>query len=276
LLDRRVIAYAHRGGRGRAVVHDSRDRGALANGATRSTRRPRDQGPPPRRSHDETVDVTTDARARSPSSPLTRSSPSTTPTGGRQGRVSPGPKTTRTRSGAGPPDDASLGIAPLSSVLELLAGVVGQTSTSSGRPEVEPYEALLADELRRLGRATTRSWRASRTAASRHSERSAPEFSTSLATLETAEFYRAVQPGPRCLAPRVALQCRRASGRSTVVDAQFVEARTTRLACTSGRSTTSTRCGDSWTSCRRIISDTPTALVGVLAASGCAWGGLGR
>ncbi|HUD68769.1 MAG TPA: glycerophosphodiester phosphodiesterase [Acidimicrobiales bacterium] len=281
-LDRRVIAYAHQGGAWEgpsSTIHAISS--ALARGATAvelDVHATKDRHLVV--SHDETVDRTTDGAGTIAELTLNEVLALDNAYWWAPGAdVSPGlPEDAYPLRGRAP-DDVSLGIAPLSAVLELLAGVVVNLDIKRTAPEVEPYEALLADELRRLGRSDDTIVASFSDTAIAAFRAVAPEFFTSLATLETAEFYRAVHAGTEV--PRtggVALQVPASFGEITVVDAQFVEA-----AHHEGLAVHVWTINDT-DEMRRlvdlgvdgIISDTPTALVGVLEASGCAWGGLGR
>jgi glycerophosphoryl diester phosphodiesterase len=176
------------------------------------------------------------------------------------------------------PDDASFGVATLDEVLDALRGSVVNLDIKRTAPDVEPYEALLGEALRRHGRGDDTIVASFSDAAIAAFRESAPEFSTSLATLETAEFYRAVHAG-EAIAPMraVALQVPASFGEITVVDEQFVErAHEVGLAV------------HVWTINDRaemsrlvalgvdgLISDTPSILCELLASLGIGWGGLG-
>lgn len=176
------------------------------------------------------------------------------------------------------PKDRSCGIATLDEVLELLEGVVVNLDIKRTAPAVEPYEELLAATLRRFGRGEDTIVASFNDVAITAFRRFAPDVPTSLATLETAEFYRSVHAGTE--APRteaVALQVPRTFGELVVVDEEFVaRAHAAQLAV------------HVWTindpeemralldlGVDGLISDVPSVLVGVLDAAGCRWGGLG-
>ena len=140
-------------------------------------------------------------------------------------------------------------------------------------PDVEPYEALLAAELRSHGRADDVIVASFSDVAMAAFRNEGPEFATSLATMETAEFYRAVKTdGEVPPTPGVALQIPTAFGGMTIVDEALVGGPSRGLAV------------HVWTineadEMRRlvalgvdgIISDTPSVLAGVLRETGGAW-----
>jgi glycerophosphoryl diester phosphodiesterase len=177
------------------------------------------------------------------------------------------------------PGDRSFGIATLDEALELLDGHVVNLDIKRTAPDVEPYEELLAETLRRFGRGDDTIVASFSDAAISAFRRAAPEFSTSLATLETAEFYRAVRTeGPMAPTEAVALQVPATFGDVTVVDDQFVS-----------RAHAEGLAVHVWTINDRaamtglvelgvdgIISDVPSELVNVLDAAGRRWDGLGN
>jgi glycerophosphoryl diester phosphodiesterase len=175
------------------------------------------------------------------------------------------------------PSDREFGVATLDEVLELLGGIVVNLDIKRTAPDVEPYEELLAGTLRRHGRGDDTIVASFNDAAIAAFRRAAPELLTSLATLETAEFYRCVQSGAE-YAPTggVALQVPATFGEVTVVDDAFVaRAHDEQLAV------------HVWTVNERdqmqsllslgvdgIITDTPSVLVEVLEEAGTGWKGL--
>jgi glycerophosphoryl diester phosphodiesterase len=175
------------------------------------------------------------------------------------------------------PADRALGVATLDEVLERLDRVVVNLDIKRTAPDVEPYEALLAETLRRFGRGDDTIVASFSDPAITAFRAAAPELPTSLATLETAAFYQAVHTGADAPATTaVALQVPATLGEITVVDEAFV-----------ARAHEAGLAVHVWTindapEMRRlvalgvdgIISDTPTALVAVLDESGCRWGGL--
>jgi glycerophosphoryl diester phosphodiesterase len=280
-LERRVIAYAHQGGAWEgpsSTLHAIK--AALACGAPAielDVHATKDRHLVV--SHDETVDRTTSGAG--PIAELTLAEVLALDNAywwAPGADVSPGLADDAYPLRGRAPRDKSLGIAPLTSVLELLEGIVINLDIKRTAPEVEPYEALLAEELRRFGRGDDTIVASFSDAAIAAFRAVAPEFATSLATLETAEFYRAVHAGaevPRTGA--VALQVPASFGEITVVEEQFVE-----RAHAEGLAVHVWTINDAEEMRRLvaldvdgIISDTPTELVGVLRDAGCAWGGLG-
>ncbi len=175
------------------------------------------------------------------------------------------------------PVDRRFAIATLEEVATSFPDVVLNMDIKRTAPDVEPYEQLLADELRRLARcesvivasfldSTIQTFRAI-----------APEVATSGATGETAAFYFSLLDGATpVVAPVCAFQVPATYGDTTVVDERFVEA--------------SHRAGVAvhvWTvndvdemvrlldlGVDGIISDTPTPLVALLRDRDCAWDGV--
>ncbi len=176
------------------------------------------------------------------------------------------------------PEDRAFGIATLDEVLEVLAGSVVNLDIKRTAPDVEPYESLLAEVLRRHGRGDDTIVASFSDPAIAAFRAAAPEFATSLATIETAEFYRAVHAGEDVAATSaVALQVPATFGELTVVDELFV-----------GRAHEAGLAVHVWTINDRsemerlvalgvdgLISDTPSVLCDVLSAAGSAWPGLG-
>jgi glycerophosphoryl diester phosphodiesterase len=280
-LERRVVAYAHQGGAWEAPSSTLYAiEGALGHGATAvelDVHATKDRHLVV--CHDETVDRTTNGAGQICDLTLEELRRLDNAYWWAPGAdVSPGlPETAYPLRGRAP-DDNSLGIATLAEVLEALDGVVVNLDIKRTAPDVEPYEALLADTLRTQGRGDDTIVASFSDPAITAFRREAPEFQTSLATLETAEFYRRLHAGePAPTTAGVALQVPATFGEVTVVDERFVEgAHAVGLAV------------HVWTVNERdemrrlldlgvdgIISDTPTALVEVLAAAGATWSGLG-
>jgi len=281
-LERRVIAYAHQGGAwegpsstlhtvaagisagATAVeldVHATKDRHLVV-------------------CHDETVDRTTDGAGQLCDLTLAElqrldNAHWWAPGADVSPGLEPGAYPFRGRA----PEDRAFGVATLAEVLEALEGIPVNLDIKRTAPDVEPYEALLAEELRRFDRADVTIVASFSDVALRAFREVAPEIATSLATLETAEFFRAARSGGE-MPPTtgVALQVPVSFGEITVVDRPFVE-----------RAHAEGLAVHVWTindveQMRRlvdlgvdgIISDTPSVLAGVLAEAGCAWEGSGR
>lgn len=279
-LERRIIAYAHQGGawEGPSSTMHAISR-ALDHGATAvelDVHATKDRHLVV--CHDETVDRTTDGAGQICDLTLEELRRLDNAYWWAPGAdVSPGLDASAYPLRGRAPDDPTLRIATLDEVLERLEGVVVNLDIKRTAPDVEPYEALLAAALRELDRGDDTIVASFSDPAIAAFREVAPEIPTSLATLETAEFYRAVHSGADAPATAgVALQVPETFGELTVVDRQFVE-----------RAHDAGLAVHVWTvndearmralvdlGVDGIISDTPTTLVGVLDGAGCAWGGL--
>ncbi len=172
------------------------------------------------------------------------------------------------------PKDHRFGIALLEEVLEEFPGVVLNLDIKQTAPVVAPYEEGLAALLRRFGRVDDVIVASFLDTATEAFSTFAPEIPTSAGTVAVAAFYQAVQAGetPAPLA-HVALQVPARFGETTLVDARFVE-----VAHEQGLAVhvwTIEEEGEMRDLCALgvdgIITDRPTALVGVLDDLGCAW-----
>jgi glycerophosphoryl diester phosphodiesterase len=175
------------------------------------------------------------------------------------------------------PDDRRFGVATLEQVAVTFPGVLLNLDIKRTAPEVEPYEQLLYDELRRLERTDSvivASFSDDAIGAFRHV---APDVATSAATGETAAFYFSIHAeGEAVVAPVVAFQVPATYGDVTVVDEKFVTA--------AHRQDIAVHV---WTindeaEMKRlvelgvdgIVSDRPSVLAEVLEERGCAWDGV--
>lgn len=123
------------------------------------------------------------------------------------------------------PSDPDFGIATVEEVLEAFPGVFCNFDIKQSAPAVRPYEELLAQTLRRHGRADDVIVASFLDEATERFRQLAPEIHTSLGTNATAAFYWAVQAGdPPPPTAHVALQVPRTFGAITVVDERFVAA----------------------------------------------------
>ncbi|MHB1208113.1 MAG: glycerophosphodiester phosphodiesterase [Acidimicrobiales bacterium] len=175
------------------------------------------------------------------------------------------------------PGDERYAIATLEQVVRTFPSILLNLDIKQSTPQVEGYEELLANELRRLERC------GSVIVASFHDEAIgkfrmfAPEVATSAATGETAAFYFSMLEGSTPVVPPVcAFQVPATYGELTVVTEQFIEA--------------AHRAGVAvhvWTinefdemgrlldvGVDGIISDTPTVLEELLTLRGCKWDGV--
>lgn len=174
------------------------------------------------------------------------------------------------------PGDHRFGIATLEEILREFPGIVLNLDIKQTAPEVEPYEALLADLLRRYERRDDVIVASFNDAATDAFSAIAPEIPTSAGTAATAEFFHSVHSGtpvPDSVTRHVALQVPATYGEITVVDERFVEgAHSAGLAV------------HVWTIDERdemerllelgvdgIISDSPSVLVALLEAEGLHW-----
>ncbi len=172
------------------------------------------------------------------------------------------------------PTDHRFGIALLEEVLEEFAGVVLNLDIKETAPAVTPYEEPLAALLRRFGRREDVIVASFDDSATDAFSEFAPEIPTSAGTATVAAFYQAVRAGESPPPMRhVALQVPATFGGITLVDEAFVEA-----AHRSGLAVhvwTIEEEAEMEALCAvgvdGIITDRPTALVGVLERLGCAW-----
>ena len=276
-LERRVIAYAHQGGAWEAPsstlhaitaaleagatgieldVHASSD-GRLVVG------------------HDPTVDRTTDHSGAIAT--LTWAELSTLDNAywwAPGADVSPGLADDRYPYRGRAPGDHRFGYALLEEVLEEFPEVVLNLDIKQTAPVVAPYEEALAGLLRRFGRTDDVIVASFLDSATDAFSAAAPEIPTSAGTVATAAFYQAVQAGETPAPLRhVALQVPARFGETTLVDEQFVE-----VAHRAGLAVhvwTIEEESEMRELCAMgvdgIITDRPTALVGVLDDLGCAW-----
>ena len=172
------------------------------------------------------------------------------------------------------PDDHRFGFALLEEVLEEFPTTVLNLDIKQTAPVVPPYEEALVALLRRFDCADRVIVASFLDTATDAFAGFGPEFATSAGTLATAEFYRAVQaeesPAPM---RHVALQVPVSFGDVTLVDERFLGvAHALGLVVhvwTIEEESDMERLCDLGVD--GIISDRPTALVGVLDRLGCAW-----
>ena len=227
-LSRRIVNFAHQGGSFEAPSSTlAAIGGGLAAGATAielDVHATKD-----RRlvvCHDETVDRTTDGAGEICDLDLAEVQLLDNAHWFIEGSdVSPGQPADAYRLRGLAPSDHRYGIATLDEVLEAFPGVVLNLDIKRTAPEVEPYEDLLATTLAEHGRQGDVIVASFNDLAIREFRSLSPETPTSAATLETAEFYRALQAGEDL--PDlgvVAFQVPETFGDITLVDASFVEA----------------------------------------------------
>jgi glycerophosphoryl diester phosphodiesterase len=174
------------------------------------------------------------------------------------------------------PGNRDYAIATLQEVSEAFPGVLLNMDIKRTAPDVEPYEQLLADELRRLERTSSVIVASFHDEAIQRFRALAPQVSTSAATGEsTAFFFSLVGDGALEVPDADVLQVPATYGDVTVVDERFVGA-----AHGSGLAVHVWTINDVDEMNRLldlgvdgIISDTPTRLAKLLKERGCAWDG---
>jgi glycerophosphoryl diester phosphodiesterase len=188
--------------------------------------------------------------------------------------VSPGLEPSRYPYRGRAPADRRFGVARLDEVLSEFPGVLLNLDIKQTAPAVVPYEEALATLLRRHGRVDDVIVASFIDQATEAFSSFAPEIPTSAGTGAVANFYQSVRDGEEPVAMRhVALQVPADYSGMTLVDEAFVQA--------------AHHCGLAvhvWTIedepemerlCRLgvdgIITDRPSALIGVLRRLGCAW-----
>lgn len=174
------------------------------------------------------------------------------------------------------PANRDFGIVTLQEVVERFPSVLLNLDIKRSDPDVEPYEELLADELRRLDRSTSVIVGSFLDVAVQRFRSFAPEVATSAATGETATFYFSMLDGVPSVPPVCALQVPAVYGDVTVVDERFVE--TAHQAGIAVHVWTINDPGEMHqlldVGVDGLISDRPTPLVQVLRERDCAWDGV--
>jgi glycerophosphoryl diester phosphodiesterase len=278
-LSRRVVAYAHQGGAFEAPSSTIFAIGrALANGASAvelDVHATRDREIVV--CHDETVDRTTNHLGAISDLTLAELREMDNAYWWIQGdAVTPGRDSGDYTLRGRAPRERALGIATLEEVATAFPGVALNLDIKQTGPEVEPYEQLLADELRRLGRTDSVIVASFHDAAIQAFRAVAPEVLTSAATGETAEFFFSLHgDADPVVPPACAFQVPATFGDVTVVDEMFVTA-----AHAAGVAVHVWTINDAEEMARLvdlgvdgIISDTPTPLAALLRDRGCAWDG---
>ena len=172
------------------------------------------------------------------------------------------------------PDDRRFRIALLEEVLEEYPDVVLNLDIKQTAPVVAPYEQALAAMLRRFHRVDDVIVASFLDSATDAFSSFAPEVPTSAGTAAVAGFFQSVQAGESPAPMRhVALQVPASFGDVTLVDQRFVEvAHEQGLAVhvwtIEEEAEMERLCG---VGVDGIITDRPTALVGVLHRLDCAW-----
>jgi glycerophosphoryl diester phosphodiesterase len=173
------------------------------------------------------------------------------------------------------PTDRRYAIATLEEVALAFPGVLLNLDIKGTNPLVEPYEELLADELRRLEITNSVIVASFHDDAIQRFRMLAPDVATSGATNETVAFYFSQLDGAPVVPPVAALQVPARYGEVAVVNESFVAA-----AHDAGVAV------HVWTinqvdemarllelGVDGIVSDRPTVLAGLLAERDCGWDG---
>jgi glycerophosphoryl diester phosphodiesterase len=277
---RRVIAYAHQGGAfegpsstlfaiGQALAHG-------ATGVELDVHATKDRVVVV--CHDETVDRTTNHHGEIASLTLGELRDMDNAYWWIAGEaVSPGRDDSAYVHRGKAPGDRGFAVATLEEVIRAFPGVLFNLDIKRTAPEVEPYEQLLYDELRRLERTDSVIVASFSDDAIGAFRRVAPDVATSAATEETAAFYFSIHaPGEAVVPPAVAFQVPATYGDVTVVDDTFVtEAHRYGIAVhvwTINDVPEMDRLVDLGVD--GIVSDTPTVLVERLKERGVAWDGV--
>jgi glycerophosphoryl diester phosphodiesterase len=276
-LSRRVIAFAHQGGSFEgpsstlAAISD-----ALAVGATAielDVHATKD-----RRvvvCHDSTVDRTTDRAGAIAEMTLSELSQLDNAYWWISGDVvTPGRPAEEYLFRGRAPQDRRYGVATLEEVATTFPGVLLNLDIKGAAPLVEPYEELLADEIRRVGLADRVIVASFHDEAIQAFRACAPGIATSAATNETAAFYFSHLEDP-VIPPVVAFQVPARFGEIDVVTESFLDAaHAAGIAVhvwTINEEEEMTRLVDLGVD--GLVSDRPSVLAALLEARGCAWNG---
>jgi len=278
-LERRVVAYAHQGGAHEGpsstlfAIAQSIERGATA--VELDVHATKD-----RRivvSHDETVDRTTNHHGEIRDFTLDEIREMDNSYWWIEGSdVAPGRAESEYELRGRAPADRRFGVATLEEVARAFPGVALNMDIKRTTPEVEPYEELLADELRRLDRTDSVIVASFSDVAIARFRDVAPEVLTSAATAETASFFFAVRGATELPdLPVCAFQVPASFEDITIVDEQFIES-----AHGAGIAVHVWTINDVDEMSRLvdlgvdgIITDRPTPLVALLRDRGVAWDG---
>jgi glycerophosphoryl diester phosphodiesterase len=278
-LNRRVIAFAHQGGsfEGPSSTLAAIER-ALAAGATAIEL---DVHATSDRHivvcHDETVDRTTNHHGEIANLTLAQLQEMDNAYWWIDGAtVTPGQPDEAYLERGRAPKDRTFGIVTLEEVVEAFPNVLLNLDLKRTDPDVEPYEELLASELRRLDRLSSVIVGSFHDQAVQRFRSLAPSVATSAATGEAATFYFSMLEGVPSVPPIAAFQVPATYGDVTVVDERFVQ--------TAHEADIAVHV---WTindvdemshlldlGVDGLISDRPTPLAQVLKERGCAWDGV--
>ena len=172
------------------------------------------------------------------------------------------------------PKDRRYGVATLEEVATTFPGVLLNLDIKGAAPLVQPYEELLADEIRRVDLADRVIVASFHDEAIQAFRECAPGIATSAATNETAAFYFSHLEDP-VIPPVVAFQVPARFGEIDVVTESFLDAaHAAGIAVhvwTINEEEEMTRLVDLGVD--GLVSDRPSVLAALLEARGCAWDG---
>jgi len=173
------------------------------------------------------------------------------------------------------PSDRRFGVATLEEVVVAFPGLLLNLDVKRTSPDVEPYEELLADELRRLEATSSVIVASFHDDAIQRFRTFAPEVATSAATHETATFYFSSLEGAPVVPPVSAFQVPATYGEINVVTESFIAAAhhagVAVHVWTINEVDEMARLVDLGVD--GIVSDRPTPLAALLEERGCAWDG---
>ena len=173
------------------------------------------------------------------------------------------------------PSDRRYGVATLEEVATSFPGVLLNLDLKRTAPDVEPYEALLYDELRHLEITESVIVASFHDGAIQRFRSLAPDVATSAGTEETAAFFFSHLDATPVVAPVVAFQVPATVGDVTVVSESFVEAAHAASVAvhvwTINDVDEMARLLDLGVD--GLISDRPTPLAALLRERDCAWDG---
>jgi glycerophosphoryl diester phosphodiesterase len=225
-LERRVIAFAHQGGSfegpSSTLVAIERALGAGATAIELDVHATSDRHIVV--CHDETVDRTTNhhgAIAELTLDQLCEMDNAYWWIGG--ATVTPGQSDEEYVERGRAPQDRAFGIVTLEEVVERFPGVLLNLDIKRTDPDVEPYEELLANELRRLDRLSSVIVGSFHDLAIQRFRTLAPSVATSAATGEAATFYFSMLEGVSSIPPVAVFQVPATYDGVTVVDERFVQ-----------------------------------------------------
>jgi glycerophosphoryl diester phosphodiesterase len=173
------------------------------------------------------------------------------------------------------PTDRRCGVATLEEVGEAFPSVLLNLDIKRTDPDVEGYEELLANELRRLERKSSVMVASFHDEAIQRFRTFAPDVATSAATNESATFYFSLAEGSPVVPPVSAFQLPATYGDIAVVTESFIagahRADVAVHVWTINDVDEMARLVDLGVD--GLISDRPTSLAALLKERGCAWNG---